>query len=344
MGPPHWHFWTSKSDALRSRLLKQFLKSEAGATVLWAVASLVLAALIAPWLYVWGKSLGEMAAVEELPGLLEWLGAACKRSDFQRYFSRALVIAAVVLLPFLFCRVRGVWVTAGGISEPGTRPSWTSAWVQMAVGCVVAGGILWATGMLLAMLGAYVLKPQPMAWNALAGKVAGAAAGASLLEEWLFRGLLLGLWLRFARPLAACVGTSLFFSFIHFLKLPAGAVIADPTTALAGFEFLREILLHFTEPLFFVADFTTLFVVGMILSQARLRTGALWFPIGLHAGWIIAFKSFHLRYVSVAGNLLHPWGVGETLRSGLVPMLALGLTAVICHFILRRFEPVQASH
>ena len=311
--------------------------------MLWAVASLVLAAVIAPWLYAWGKNLAAVTAVEDVPGLLEWLGAACGRADFGRYLSRALVIAAVVLLPFLLWRVHGLGVMAWGIREAGARLSWKSAWVQMAVGWVVAGGILWATGILLEALGAYAARPQPVAWSRLAARVVGAAVGASILEEWLFRGLLLGLWLRFARPLAACVGTSLFFAFIHFLKLPEGVVIAAPTSAVAGFEFLGKILLHFTEPLFFVADFTTLFVVGMILSQARLRTGALWFPIGLHAGWIMAFKSFNLYYFSVSVHPLHPWGVGETLRSGLVPMLALALTAVICHFILRRFEPVPPS-
>ena len=305
------------------------------------MASLVLAAVITPWLYAGGKNLGAAAAVRELPGALEWLGAACERADFRRYFNRALVIAAVGLLPCLLCRVRVARVWAGGMGEPGVCLSWRSAAVQMAVGCGVAGGILWGMGILLEALGAYVLKPQPLAWGALPGKIAGAAVGASLVEEWLFRGLLLGLWLRFAKPLAACVGTSVFFAFIHFLKLPDGVEIVAPESALAGFEFLGEILLHFTEPLFFVADFATLFVMGMILSQARLRTGGLWFPMGLHAGWIMAFKSFNLRYASVSGHPLHPWGVGDTLRSGLVPMLALGLTAVICHFILRRFEPVR---
>lgn len=311
--------------------------------MLWIAASVLLAAVMVPWLYLWGKNLGAAAAARELPGVLEWLGAACERADFGRYFSRALVIAALGLLPFLFCRVGVARVWAGGTGEPGVCTSWGSAVVQMAVGCVVAGGILWSMGILLEMLGAYVQKPLPVAWGAVARKIAGAALGASLAEEWLFRGLLLGLWLRFAKPLAACVGTSFFFAFIHFLKLPDGVEIAAPASALAGFEFLGEILLHFTDPLFFVAEFATLFVVGMILSQARLRTGRLWFPMGLHAGWIMAFKSFNLRYAPVSGHPLHPWWVGETLRSGLVPMLALGLTAVICHFIFRWFEPVRAS-
>jgi hypothetical protein len=34
--------------------------------------------------------------------------------------------------------------------------------------------------------------------------------------------------------------------------------------------------------------------------------------------------------------------VGDTLRSGVLPLLTLGLTAVICHFVLKRFEANRA--
>lgn len=311
--------------------------------MLWLAASLLLAAGMVPWLYLWGKNLGTAAAMSELPSAVEWLGAACARSDFRRYFNRSMVIAAVVLLPFLFCRLRAARRLVGGTGEAGVRRSWRFAMVQMVVGCALAGGVLWGMGMWLEALGAYVPKPQPVAWGALAGKVVATAVGASLVEEWLFRGLLLGLWLRFARPWAASVGTSVLFAAVHFLKLPDGVTIADPASVWAGFEFLGKILVHFTGPQFFVAEFASLFVVGMILSQARLRTGALWFPIGLHAGWIMAFKSFNLRYLSVPDHPLHPWAVGETLRSGLVPLLALALTAVMCHFVLRGFGPLRVS-
>lgn len=296
----------------------------------------MLAAAISPWLYLGGKNLGMAAATRELPQVLEWLGAACARSDFSRFFSRALVIAAVLLLPFLLYRVRAARALVRGKCDPCVHLTWRCALVQVGVGWLIAAGLLWAAGMALAAQGAYAPKPDPVGWGHVFGKVIGPAVAVPLVEEWLFRGLLLGLWLRFARPLAACVGTSLFFAFIHFLKLPDGAVIADPGSALAGFELLGKILFHFTEPLFFVADFAALFAVGMILCQARLKTGALWFSMGLHAGWIMAFKGFNLRYASVSAHPLHPWGVGDTLRSGLFPMLTLGLTAVVCHFILER--------
>jgi hypothetical protein len=69
-----------------------------------------------------------------------------------------------------------------------------------------------------------------------------------------------------------------------------------------------------------------------------VRTGALWFSIGLHAGWVAAFKGFNLLYRGVDDHPLRPWGVGDDLRSGILPLLALGVTAIVCHFALKRFS------
>lgn len=321
--------------------LKRFFQSEAGATVLWVVSVLVLAAGLAPWLYQAGKSLAMEVETNDLPAILEWLGAACGRADFSRYFGRALVAAAVVLLPFLCHRVRAVRAATGFHPAPGARLSWQSALGQVVTGCVIAAAVLWGLGMLLEALGAFVPKVKTLPPGRLLAKIVIPAVVVSLIEEWLFRGLLLGLWLRFSRPLVACVGTSFFFAFIHFLRLPEGESIANPAALLAGYELLGKILLHFAEPRFFVTDFATLFVIGMILAWARVRTGALWFSIGLHAGWILAFKGFNLLHCPVPGHSLQPWGVGISLRSGLFPMLSLAVTAAVCFFALRVFAARQ---
>lgn len=299
---------------------------------------MLLAAVISPWLYQGGKQLAAMAETRELSGILEWLGAACGRAKFGRYFDRSLLISALVFLPLLLRRVRKL-KAAGALNgrEERIKVSWQSAVCRIAVGCLISGGLLWGAGVLLEAAGAYLPKADPPGLGRLLRKILLPAAGAALLEEWLFRGILLGLWLRFAKPVTACLGTSLLFAFLHFLKPPAGTVIADPGHALAGFELLGKILLHFTEPLFFVTDFATLLGVGLILAWARVRTGGLWFPIGLHAGWIMALKAFNLFYKDVPCHALRPWGVGDSLRSGILPLLTLGLTAVVCHFVMRRF-------
>ncbi len=316
--------------------LKRFFQSEAGAVILWVVSAILLAATISPWLYQAGKWFGGVSAAGDLNALAEWLGNACRRASFNRYFSRSLVISAVVLLPLLLRRIR---YGAGLVTLRIPRQS---ALIQVAAGCVIAGGMLWATGAVLEACGAYAPRsPRVLGIGKLAGGILAPAIGAALLEEWLFRGVLLGLWLKFARPLTACLGTSLCFAFVHFLQPPAGAVIAAPGAPLAGFELLGKILLHFADPQFFITDFAILFVVGMVLARARVRTGALWFSIGLHAGWILAFKGFNMIYQSVPVHPLHPWGLGGSLRSGVFPLLGLALTAVICHFVLRRFDSAR---
>lgn len=299
--------------------------------MLWVVSAMVMAAVIAPWLYQAGKALAGAAETKDLPAVLEWLGAACGRAEFSRFYGRALAASAVILLPFLFSRIRGLRALDGGTGDTYVRVPWRLAVIEIGVGFLIAGGMLWALGMVLDALGAYALKPNPMSFGKVVEKTVAPVVVVPLLEEWLFRGLLLGLWLKFAKPMSACVGTSLYFAFVHFLKLPEGAVIENPASPLAGFELLGKILLHFTNPQFFITDFATLFIIGMILAWARVRTGALWFSIGLHAGWIMAFKGFNLLYRSVSDHPLHAWGVGDTLRSGLFPLLTLGLTAAICH-------------
>jgi membrane protease YdiL (CAAX protease family) len=321
--------------------LKRFFTSEAGATVLWVLASLLLGSLLAPWLYQGGKALAAHAAANELGAVLEWLAAACERAKFGRYFNRALAFSALILLPFLYQRICALRADHDLPVVAPARPGARLALLQTACGCVLAAVMLWSLGMILVALGAFAPAANPPALGKFLSKVLVPAVGAPLVEEWLFRGVLLGFWLRSARPLTACLGTSLFFAFVHFLEPPAGFSIANPGAPLAGFELLGTILFHFADPMFFLTDFATLFIVGMILALARVRTGALWFSIGLHAGWIIAFKGYNLIYKPVYDHALHPWGVGETLRSGLFPLLALGLTGVICHFALRHFDKAR---
>ena len=318
--------------------LKRFLQSGIGAALIWVAASLVSAAVIAPWLYRGGKWLAAVAAERELPGLIESLAGSCGRADFDRFFDRALLLSALLWLPLLLRRIRRLRLAGEPVSEPRRRFPVASIAAQVLIGFAIAAALLGLLGILLDAAGAYALKPEPPGLGKFFRKAVIPAVAAPLIEEWLFRGLLLGLWLRFARPAMAVAGTSLVFAFVHFLKPPDGYEIVVPGHPLAGFELLGKILLHFTDPLFFVTDFATLLVVGLILAWARLRTGALWFSMGLHAGWVFAFKCFNLLYQSIHPHSLRPWGIGESLRSGMLPLLMLGLTALVCRHALRPFS------
>lgn len=303
------------------------------------LCSLVLAAVIAPWAFQGGKWLAETAARSELPGVVEWLAESCGRARLGRFYDRSLLFSALVLLPFLSARIRHLRaVSAPAPARPAIAQGWRRAAAQIATGFVIASVLLSALGAILAFTGAWELKDSTPRIGKLFTKVLLPAAGATLVEEWLFRGLLLGLWLRFSRPATACLGSALLFAFLHFLKPPGGTEIADPSNVFAGFRLLGSVLLHFADPLFFVTEFTSLVVAGLILAWARVRTGRLWFPIGLHGGWIVSFKAYNLFYQCSPDHPLVPWGVGDSLRTGLLPLVTLGVTALVCGMVLPRFE------
>lgn len=323
-----------------SAALKRFIQSEVGAIVLWALSSLIIAAVFVPWLYSGGKQFAAYAANNELSALWEWLAGACDRAHLGRYHNRAMLFSALCLLPILIRRIRHI----SRQNEAGTIISSSSigaknAIIHLFTACLIAGGILWLAGMSLEFAGAYVNKTEPIKITRLLKKALVPAITASFVEEWIFRGLLLGLWLRTAKPIKACIGSSLLFSFLHFLNPPG--FIGDPSHVFSGFELLGKTLIHFADPLFFATEFVTLTTVGLILCWARLRTNSLWFPIGLHIGWVLALKAYGLLFQQTTHHWLKPWGIGDSLRSGLVPLLALAVTAVVCYFVLNQLCPKQ---
>ena len=306
--------------------------------VLWALFSLVGAAILTPWIYSAGKALAAHVIEAqqngvELSGFIESLGGSCDRAKIGRYFSRAWMFSALVGLPFLIRRVRkiGQANNAGKIMDLDKLGAKQSV-LHLISGFIIAGGILWAVGMILAEAGAFAMKPNPDT-SKLIGKCVMPAIIASLLEEWLFRGLVLGLWMRTSGAVKATIYSSLLFAFLHFLKPPGG--VSDPTHALAGFELVGKILLQFTQPQFFVTDFLTLTLIGILLCWATLRTRSLWMAIGLHGGLVFAYLTFKLFYRATKSPL-HPWGVGDTLKSGVIPLLALLAMGVVSHFVIRQ--------
>jgi hypothetical protein len=85
----------------------------------------------------------------------------------------------------------------------------------------------------------------------------------------------------------------------------------------SGFVSLSHSFHQFGEPMLVLGGFTTLFVIGIALADARLCTRSLWLPIGLHAGWILASEVF--SKVARREILALPW-IGKNLLVGLVPL------------------------
>lgn len=319
----------------------RFFKSGAGALVIHLTGSILAAALLSPWLFRSGKWLAAKAATHDYPGAIEWLAAACGRSDFDRFFNRALILCALLLIPLLIWRLRKIPAneSAADLRLQPLRPAARKG-LHLAVGIVLAGGLLWALGELLQSAGAFTAKNNRHI-SQLFSSALMPAFFASVIEEVIFRGLILGLWLR-ALPVArAILGCSLLFAVLHFLKPPDNWAEPDGGSPLAGFHLLAATTGHWLDPLFFFSEFLALFLIGLILATVRVRTRSLWLPIGLHGGWILAFKGFNLFHGRVPLKNFSPLWVGPDLRSGIWPIVTLLVTAGLLAVFLRRESPAR---
>jgi len=106
----------------------------------------------------------------------------------------------------------------------------------------------------------------------------------------------------------------------------------------SGFVSIANSFSQFQEPLLVTAGFTTLFLLGWILADARLRTRSLWLPIGLHAGWIFSSALFN----KIARREVEwlPW-IGRNLLIGLAPLCVALISWAILRAWLKHVEPAK---
>jgi len=301
--------------------------------------TLLLGAALAPWLWQAARALASWTGQEgwdRLPVIGSWHDSI-QRADFTRVFNRAILVAALVCL-WPAARLLRLRRGALGLERNPVR------------GRDLAAGFVLGAGLLLAMGGGY-LAAGAFTWRKsmdVAGVLQDSlmrAAGAGIVEELFFRGALLGLVLRVWPPRAAVIFVSTVFAAVHFLQAPPELVIRDGIQAGTGFWLVGEILRVFGNANFLLAECATLWVAGWILGEARLRTGSLWLPIGLHAGWIFGigfYAGLTRASKAVRRDEYLPW-IGETLKSGLVPLAMLALTGTAIWAYLRWGRPQSAA-
>ena len=287
---------------------------DAARLVAYFALTLLLGALLAPWLF-WGAQ--RLAGDGIIPFLASF--------DFETFFHRSLMVAGVLLLwPLL----RSIQVQ--NLGDLGLAPDRRWNW-HLLEGFLFAAIPLLCCGAALIAFHVYSVR-LTLSGRALAGLLA-ASTVVPVIEEMLFRGLILGILLRGGRPSLALLVTSAFFSILHFLKAPEHTSLV--VTWASGFHSIANSFAQFSDPLLVAAAFTTLFLIGWVLGDTRLRTRALWLPMGLHAGWIFGNGLFNR--LARRQMLALPW-VGKNLLVGLVPLAVCLLTWWLVFLWLRRQE------
>ena len=243
--------------------------------LIFLLLALALTCVISPWM-----ALGADWTAARWPDLLE------ERVPFARIFNRAFMIAGITL----FIVARRYLISTE--IKPLLAVKASTAWQAFLTGCGLALGSM---ALLLALMTvADVYTPFfRLSLGKSLSRIAGALASGvfvGFMEEIFFRGLLFVGFLQRGQPLRAYVLANLFYSALHFVK-PGNDYFLDRLDFLAGFRHLLTTFQPFLEPATLLPGFIGLFLIGVVLSYALVRTGHLYLSIGLHAGWIIALKT-----------------------------------------------------
>ena len=275
------------------------------------IAIVAVGALLAPILFWVAQAL---AAHGVFPFLAKY--------DFDTFFHRAILIAAVLLLwPLL--RVSNV----RGLADLGLAPN--PHWARdVGMGVLLSVIPLLFCGAALVELHIYSFR-HVFVWPRL-GKVLLAAISVPFIEEAFFRGIVLGLLIRTGRKLLSVLVVSALFAAVHFLKGSERETAVVTWTS--GFQSIGDAFAGFGDPMMVLSAFATLFLIGCILADARVLTRSLWLPIGLHAGWIFASGAF--SWLARRQMLALPW-LGNNLLVGIVPLCLAAITWIVMRLWLK---------
>lgn len=308
------------------------------------IGSLLFAAILAPWLYWLVQALHAVA-----PQTFEYLA----HKGFEDYFDRLRWLPVLIVLPWLFIRCRLYSAKDIGLS-----------WNRQTRGLLRRWFILGALLLLLIVGTQFYFTDtffhKDLSWGTVIAIALKALAGAllvSLLEETVFRGLILRLFYTATGPFLGIILCSMFFAYAHY-KMP-DHVWQDAFPSAITSEQVQIYAEHYgqTPPEdinrvhwwsgFFVAGWTligisqnfdlisflTYFTLSMALCLLTLRTRTLWSAIGMHAGIVFVL----LSYGKLADIQSHGfWLGGRNVRDG---MLALSLLIALClvlYLLLRR--------
>ena len=271
-----------------------------GKIVLYLVVVVLVGAILSPPIY--------------------WMLHEAVDFPFYRYLSRVTQVTAFVLLgPLLF------WLGIRSIREFGLqrnpqamRDALAGFALALVPGAVLGGAYL--------AFDVYRIK-QEMIFLLLL-RIALTAGFVALVEEFLFRGVLLGLAVKAFGHWPAALGVSLAFATIHFLR---PSKLVDSTVEWwSGLAHIARVFEAAPPPPILLFGFVSLFVAGMILAAATFRTRSLWLAIGIHAGWIFCQQALQwlARSRVKPADALMPW-VGPNVVSGAVPTGVLPLAALL---------------
>ncbi len=108
--------------------------------------------------------------------------------------------------------------------------------------------------------------------------------------ELIFRGVLLGVWLRNSSPFVAIIIVALIGAAGCFLQTPTNWVDPQDVNLASGVVMMKAMISHGLTENVWWGYFMPIVAVGIVLGLARYRSSSLWLPFGLHLGLRVGFN------------------------------------------------------
>jgi membrane protease YdiL (CAAX protease family) len=228
----------------------------------------------------WGAAILLAAPVHDLLVSLGW----DRPHGFAKVVRRLLLVPPVVVFLIALKPWRAGSLESYGLLGPGARPrsALLSGATTLGVVFLILAG-QFAAG--------WLALEDPLRWGeagARAVKYLLVGIVVGVLEEWFFRGWLFRVLSRSLRAFPAVLLASLAYALLHVFR-PSSLEVEVSHDAAGAWEAVVTWLSRAFDPASFLPSAVGLFLFGLLLSAAYLRTRTLWTSVGIHAAgvWVL---------------------------------------------------------
>src|SRR5487761_1159881 len=268
-------------------------------------------------------AVGLAAAVIIAPFAALAVAKAGFRIPFPRIFDRVVMLALLGVILYAARSLRLVALLREGFTRP--RAGASRALVGFADAIVVMGILFAAAFAMGAARGGAIARA-----GGLLPKYLAAAIVIGILEEAFFRAFLFGGMCEDFGRTGALIASSAIYALAHLVRSPAHFYIAGLDLT-AGLRTLAGSGAQFADPATALPTLFGLFLLGIVLAQAYIATGSVYFSIGLHSGFVLGSKLWPkmISERAILPGWLAGWGHQPLISGAAAWIAALAIFAIL---------------
>lgn len=273
---------------------------------------------------------GIVAAIIFAPLAAVAVSAAGWHYKFPRVFDRTVMATLLIAMLFAARDLNLVSLVKRGFSHPalpsiarairGFVVAMLAIAILFGLALGVGGGGAGNHGAAVAMIPKYFLS----------------AIAIAFIEEAFFRAFLLGGMRNDFGNRVALIASAAIYAIAHLVRSPARFYVTGYQPA-AGLITLAHSIDQFKDPAVAIPTLIGLFLLGIVLGEAYILTGSVYFSIGLHCGFVLGAKMWPKIILNRAAI---PWWIAG---GGAIPLIGGGAAWVIAVAIFATLRQLSGS-